>query len=454
MKRSKRGEGRFASWHVIYSLGIGLLLAVGLLAGCDTVDPVGPDPAATSSAYALQPPAEVNVNAGREVERALPSGARPGCAEPVPQANGSLYQICWPDAWNGELVVYAHGYVAPQIETPVITPETQELADLVLPLGFAFATTSYPDNGLVIKEGVNDVEALVRYFTQQYGPAYHVYLTGASEGGLIATLAVEQKPDVFDGGFATCGPYGNFRKQLNWFGNIRVVFDYFFPRVLPRWTAENPRIPDAVIRDWETAYVPAILQALRAHPNKTRQFLDVTKLPVDRSDPAAVGEGVISALWYNVFATNDATDKLGGQPFDNTRRFYFGSSNDFRLNRRIERFEADRSALEEVGAFYQTAGDLEVPLVTMHTTGDPVVPIWHQALYRLKTFKGGTSRLHNGLPILRYEHCNFEDSELLAGFALLVYRVRGRALTDVAPALSTRAEQNNFRQLAGEYGAL
>ena len=36
--------------------------------------------------------------------------------------------------------------------------------------------------------------------------------------------------------------------------------------------------------------------------------------------------------WYNVFATNDGIEKLGGQPFDNGWRWYTGSSDDLRLN--------------------------------------------------------------------------------------------------------------------------
>lgn len=353
---------------------------------------------------------------------------------------------------GGELVVYAHGYVSAFEEDPSIPSEADALSDLVLPLGFAFAATSYPDNGLAVKEGVSDLGALVTYFTREYATADRVYLTGASEGGLITTLAVEQHPDVFDGGLATCGPYGSFREQMNWFGDVRVVFDYFFPGVLPRWTADDPRISKEVISNWATTYMPRVRRALRRQPKATRQFLRVTGLPVDRDDATAVTQAVIGVLEYNVFATNDAMDKLDGQPFDNTRRYYIGSDNDSRLNRKIERFEADSSAIQEINDFYRTSGELTIPLVIMHTTGDPIVPIWHQALYRVKVFRSGSGAFHNGVPILRYEHCNFKDSELLAGFALLVYKVRGRLLANAASALSTRAEQSNFRHLARQYG--
>lgn len=424
--------------------GVAIIILILVLTGCDAIDPD-----ASHRGHAQDEFGAVGGDSATASVRPLPPGTSPGCEAPVSQENGSLYQVCWPEVWNGELVVYAHGYVPP-FEDLSIPPEAEALADLVLPVGFAFATTSYPDNGLVVKEGVSDLNALVAYVTREYAAAERVYLTGASEGGLITALAAEQHPDVFDGGLATCGPYGSFREQTNWFGDARVVFDYFFPDVLPRWTADDPRIPEAVIENWETTYAPRVRRALRQRPAATRRFLRVTGLPVDRDDADAVVQAVIDVLAYNVFATNDAMDTLGGQPYDNADRRYTGAG--LRLNREIERFEADPSAVEEMETFYRTSGALSIPLVTMHTTGDAIVPIWQQTLYRSKVAEGESEALHSGLPIFRYGHCEFRDSELLAGFALLVSRVRDFPLSDAAFALSTRAEQRNFKQLTRQYG--
>jgi len=40
------------------------------------------------------------------------AAADAGCSEDVPQPNGAIYRICMPAAWIGDLVVFAHGYVA------------------------------------------------------------------------------------------------------------------------------------------------------------------------------------------------------------------------------------------------------------------------------------------------------------------------------------------------------
>ena len=102
----------------------------------------------------------------------------------------------------------------------------------MLSQGYAFATTSYRKNGLAVKEGLADIVDLVEVFKTQLAKQStgRVYVIGASEGGLIATLAAEKYSKTFCGGLALCGPIGDFRGQLNYWGDFRVLFDYFYPR--------------------------------------------------------------------------------------------------------------------------------------------------------------------------------------------------------------------------------
>jgi len=318
-------------------------------------------------------------------------------------------------------------------------------------LGFAFATSSYSTNGLAVREGVEDLRDLVDIFSATHGQPRRVYLVGGSEGGIITALAVEQFPEVFDGGLAACGPIGDLRWQVNYWGDFRVVFDYFFPDLIP---GSPVNVPEEVIDNWDTVYLPRIRYAIRSKPHATAQLLRVTRAPIDRHDPDSIETTILGLLWYNVFATNDGIAKLGGQPFDNMHRFYFGSDDDFRLNLEVQRFHADPAALDEIEAHYQTIGHLISPLVTLHTTGDPVVPYWHELLYRAKVRASGSSSLHNNIPAFRYGHCNFKVSEILVAFALLAFRVTGQELTgaeNVLPGANSRAE---FLQLARQYGAL
>jgi pimeloyl-ACP methyl ester carboxylesterase len=372
------------------------------------------------------------------------------------QTSGALTRVCMPEpgCWNGDLVVWAHGYVSPT--EPVAIPEDQltlpdgtSLPGLVNALGFGFATTSYRKNGLAVVPGVADVQDAVQAFTLAEGPAHRTYLVGASEGGLVTALAVEQHPEVFSGGVAACGPIGDFRRQINYWGDFRTLFDFFFPGLIP---GSAVCVPEDVQDRWDTFYVPRITAALRARPAALDQLLKVSRAPFDPADPSTKEETVLDLLWYSAFATNDGKATLGGQPFDNTLRFYAGSSNDWLLNLRVKRYRADLAALQEMQADYQTTGRLAAPLVTLHTTGDPIVPYWHEPRYSWKTLVGGSALLHPNLPVVRYGHCQFEASEALVALALLVLEVEGRSLAGAENVLATAAARQRFRTLARQHG--
>ena len=343
------------------------------------------------------------------------------------QSSGAVYAVFVPETscWNGSLVVFAHGYVAPG--TGVGIPQSQfTIGGLSLPatfnqLGYAFAASSFSKNGLAITQGVNDTRDLVQNILDPVLKPKRVYLLGASEGGLVTALSAEQLPNVYDSAGAACGPIGSFQSQLNYFGDFRVIFDYFFPGVIP---GNAVNIPASVVAGWDTVYVPLITAALATHPQETEQLIRVMKAPVT-SDPATVVTTVLGALWYNVFGTDDAVATLGGQPYDNHNRFYFGSSNDLLLNLKVERYTASPVALEAVAAHYETSGRLKMPMLTLHTTGDPVIPYWHETLYTLKTLRAGTFLQRINLPVANYGHCAFSAADILTAFAIIVRRDTG-----------------------------
>jgi pimeloyl-ACP methyl ester carboxylesterase len=370
------------------------------------------------------------------------------------QTSGAIYRICMPSRWNGDLVLYAHGYVA--FNEPIAIPESQltlpdgtSIPALINSLGFAFATTSYSTNGLAILQGLADMRELVTIFNATHGQARRVFIVGPSEGGLITTLAIERHPDVFAGGVAACGPIGSFRGQINYIGDFRVVFDYFFPGVIP---GSPIVVPAATIESFESVIVPQIRTAIQQNPDAARQLLGVTGAAVDPDDPATIEETVIGLAWYAVFSANDAREKLGGQPFGNLLRLYTGSDDDRLLNRGVARFVASGAALNEIQQRYETTGRPGRPLVTIHTTGDEIVPYWHAQLYGLKTLlTGAVLKRHINLRIERYGHCNFTAGEALAAFAIMLVMAGVDDISGVEAALSDSQNRATFRRLTREH---
>lgn len=350
-----------------------------------------------------------------------------GCTDGVLE-HGALYRICFPAAWNGDLVLYAHGFVPAHRE--IALPEDviggQSLSGTLAGLGYAFATTSYRANGLVAPEASEDLVELEATVRRLYRPdPGRSVIIGFSEGGLVATLAAERYPELFDGALAGCGPIGDFPAQLNYIGDFRVVFDYLFPGVIPGNAVD---VPATVRSRWEEIYVPAIVIALAADFDAALQLIRITGAPVAGNDLRSVAETTVGILWYDVFGIADARARLGGQPFDNSTRVYTGSSNDPALNAGVPRHSADPAALAGLARF-QTSGNLRVPLTTLHTTGDEIVPLSQSQLYGDKVSRGGTAALLTHHTIDRHGHCAFQGPEVLSAFTTLMERVRARAVT-------------------------
>jgi hypothetical protein len=371
------------------------------------------------------------------VTLAVPS-ARSSCLPDGVQTSGAAYRICMPDSgkWNRGLVLYAHGYVS--VNDPLGIPEGQlnlpggtSIPALITSLGYGFAVSGYSVNGLAVQQGVADLADLAGIFSARIGPPKAIFILGPSEGGLVTALSVERYPHLYAGGMADCGPIGDFPAQVNYIGDFRVIFDYFFPGIIP---GPADSVPPSVMAQWDAVYVPQIKAAVQANPAATDQLLKVTGAPVGIAS-STKQDTIVDVLWYAVFSTNDAKVKLGGQPFDNSKRIYHGSSNDLLLNRSVARFTADSVAVQQMKSYYNTSGLLSKPLVTMHTTGDPIIPYWHEPLYTAKTLISGSAAKHIEYPVQAYGHCNFTTDQALKGFFTLIILAGGPYPLDPAGAV-------------------
>jgi hypothetical protein len=158
-------------------------------------------------------------------------------------ADGALYRFIVPSPWNGQLVVYAHGAVpagAP-IALPNNSLELQMFAALASQ-GFAVAMSSYAENGWAEKNGAQTTHQLLGLFTSQVSAPTRTHLAGTSLGGLIVVDLVERFPDQYDGALAFCGVVGGAHLQFQHEGDGRVLFDYFFPSVLPGDLLHTPNL--------------------------------------------------------------------------------------------------------------------------------------------------------------------------------------------------------------------
>ncbi len=328
--------------------------------------------------------------------------------------------------YNGVMILFAHGYIpvgAPSDawQSQLALPDGTSLPALLNSQGFGFAASSFSKDGLAVLQGIQDTKALTNVIHALSIPVAKYFVTGASEGGLVATKSVEND-STYSGGVAVCGPIGSFRKQLNYFGNVRVLFDYFFPGVLTTGTPGESaiNIPPALMIDWTAVYEPAVRKAVKSNFLATLQLVLAAKIPIGLNFNNAA-DAIVDALWYNVFATTDAQATLGGNPFDNIGTVYHGAFRDKHLNATVARFAASPAAVTSIQA-YETSGLLHDPLVTLHTLADPVVPYWHEPLYDAKVDGTGSSAELAQIPVARFGHCNVNGTEAKAALLLMLQK--------------------------------
>lgn len=352
---------------------------------------------------------------------------------------GGIWEISLPDNWNEletrNLIIFAHGYVVPTDPLEIIDNEIEGIPvkQIFNQMGWAYATTSYRSNGLVVKDAILDIIDLRlivdTVLTESHGvyPPSLIFLSGVSEGGLIGTLTSEQYPELFDATIVTCCPIGNFYKQLQYIGDFHVIFNYFFKDELLNLGIDmgSPKaVPQETMALWiDGTLQQVIIETLLQNPEKVSQLLNIVKVPVDLDDQTAVGLAILDLLEFNIMATNEAITRLGGNPYNNLspKKWYWGSTNDLKLNKNVERIKTDdwEIARTEVENFYQTSGKLSRPLISMHTSGDHITPFWHQMLYERKVILNRDMIFNAIIPVKRFGHCTFTLQEVETALQLM-----------------------------------
>src|SRR5262245_48277597 len=151
------------------------LLAVLVSVGLATTASAGPPPA-----YFVD-------------ETKLPFAALPGLnATQMWGKHGAAgYRVEVPANWNGELVMWAHGFRGDGLE---LTVDNHPLRAYLLANGYAWAASSYSRNGYDVATGVQDTHDLAKFFNGLVHRPDRTYITGASMGGHVTAASIEQYP--------------------------------------------------------------------------------------------------------------------------------------------------------------------------------------------------------------------------------------------------------------------
>jgi pimeloyl-ACP methyl ester carboxylesterase len=336
------------------------------------------------------------------------SAAETGTRE-IGSINGVAYRIDVPEHWNRGLVLYCHGYA---LSLPVFKDEPpSRMERIFLDKGYAVAQSAYAETGWDIDDAVRDTEALRNHFTDRFGKPVHTYVAGHSLGGYLVLVLMETKPRHYDGGLALCAPLA----PAEWFMSrrafdLRVVFDYYFPNLLPDPTCISASF------DMNNARTQ-VASAVTDHPSSAAELLRYGRLRTT--------EDLVDAVLFFTEVLKDIEHRAGGNPFDNSNTIYEGTSNDKDLNDGVRRYQSSPTAAAFLRQHYTPTGYIRQPLVAIATTYDQYVPDWVTNAY--ETSLQPNSR---DLFVQRYVngsgHCDIPIASIAAGFqSLSTWREKG-----------------------------
>ncbi|MFC1886225.1 hypothetical protein ACFLZM_04135 [Thermodesulfobacteriota bacterium] len=137
-------------------------------------------------------------------ESTLPFDAMPGATAYWGVHKGAGYRIEVPEAWNGGLVLYAHGYAG---TGPALSVSNPSIRTFLVENGYAWAASSYSTNRYDVKAGVKDTHALGALFNGLVGNPNRTYVMGVSMGGHVAAKIIEQYPTGHWRHYNACGKH-------------------------------------------------------------------------------------------------------------------------------------------------------------------------------------------------------------------------------------------------------
>ncbi|WP_433287582.1 alpha/beta hydrolase family protein [Micromonospora sp. CA-244673] len=343
-----------------------------------------------------------------------------------------------PAKWNGDLVMWAHGYRG---QGTVLAPEPPgyDLRQRVLSQGYAWASSSYDRNGYDIRSGVLGTRDLADHFARTVKRPKRVLIAGVSMGGHIIGRSLEQYPGYYDGALPMCGVLGD-----------QELFDFFLDYNLVAQALAGVRAyptPD----DYLTDAVPRIQVALGladlkpGGPDTTNDLgKQLRAVTVERSGGPRPGADAAFAVWKDFLFSITVTDggdspaQRPGQLATNLLTRYAPNS-PVNVNASVQRVAPENlrqrlsPTLTEVP---RISGRPTVPVLSLHDLGDLFVPFGMEQAYARDVAWHGRSRLVVQRAIRAAQHCEFSPAEAGAAWDDLVSWVRtgkrpaGDAVTD------------------------
>ena len=357
----------------------------------------------------------------------------PGARVDYGEIDGAGYRIELPDQWNGELLLWAHGFRGLNDEgtgySDRLTFDDIPARDVIIGQGFGWATSTYRANGYVPGVGVDDLLRVKDRVAELARPPSRTFIAGGSMGGATAQLMAQEFPDEIAAALAFCPAMGNV-----WVVDYLVAWHALAHHLIGY---EPQRLDVAGMIDWGSALGSADESGLRLTPSGEQfaaliqDFTGGERWGFDEGlrQQWNISFALGAVLWPDIIdrgtlASGSVIEVSGHQPPTDTRHHVYSADPAAgvdldRLNADVIRVASDPVRRSDPGIGLPS-GELNVPLLTMTTTGDLFTPIHLTRDYQKLLADHGNAANLVVQPIRRAGHCTFSERESLGAFTSII----------------------------------
>jgi hypothetical protein len=362
--------------------------------------------------------------------------------------NGSAYRVEVPANWNGELVMYAHGYRG---TGAAVTTGNPSIRRYLLEKGYAWAAASYSKNYYDVRVGIEDTNALALAFNtiaaangRTLAAPSKTFITGHSMGGHIAAAAIEAETQShaknkvrYAGAAPMCGVTGD-----------EELFDTFAAMQMSAQAVAG--VPNSPLSGWASVAAQVNGALWASFPSTASPTAVPTPTPLGESYTSIVknltgGERPLFMLGlqrggsfpssYGTFGGDGTVNGiLGKVGVDTTRYTYTVDGNaalSTTINASAQKITRDPTAnarrADGLRWIPRVNGDFSVPVVAIHTLGDMFVPFHMMQIYRQRAESKGNGNRLVTRAIRGISHCDFSVAEQAEAFDAMVQWEKGGA---------------------------
>jgi pimeloyl-ACP methyl ester carboxylesterase len=365
------------------------------------------------------------------------------------------YKIDVPSPWNGTLLLYSHGYTFGP-DNPAEDVGDPATGAWLLANGYALAGSSYSTTGWALQQAFADQTKVLDLFNSKIGHPKRTIAWGHSLGGMITAALVQLYPGRFTAALPMCGVVaggpGVWNQGLD---SEFALATLQSPFKMVNFTSPSDVVNNFVAASTALAIAQATPQgrariALSAALADLPGWFDPTSAEPASTDYAA--QELNQFNWDNnpdfafaFFGRAELEARAGGNYSWNTGVDYhaqLANSSDLAevqalyaaagldLNKDLDTLNAaprisvtNPKALAYITKYITYNGQLEMPVLTMHTTGDGLVEVTDENAYADVVSSTGNSDLLRQVFVHRAGHCSFSPAETITALQTLVHRL-------------------------------